>query len=244
MSRKLKSRARAASDESELRADEEVKKLGKEAIDLFSEHVHKLTSGRELDDLIRYDGAEALKSVLDRLEAIAACGVFKSKPAPFDQTARIWRHDIRALSQDEKKLFVSFMLGRMLENAVRKGPSPEPRDIVFLDEAHLYLDDDPENPACACAKEGRKFGLCLICASQAPGHFPEDFASNCATKIVLGLDEMHWDGAKRRMGLERAALEWIIPRRRFVVQMGNVGEARSRYHWTYAPGAVKQEQAA
>jgi DNA helicase HerA-like ATPase len=38
------------------------------------------------------------------------------------------------------------------------------------------------------AKEGRKFGLDLICASQSPGHFSDDFVSNAGTKIILGID--------------------------------------------------------
>lgn len=40
------------------------------------------------------------------------------------------------------------------------------------------------------SKEARKFGLGLICASQSPTHFSEDFISNVGTKIILGLDQM------------------------------------------------------
>jgi hypothetical protein len=38
------------------------------------------------------------------------------------------------------------------------------------------------------AKEARKFGIALLAASQAPGHFSQDFLGNVGTEVLLGLD--------------------------------------------------------
>jgi len=79
------------------------------------------------------------------------------------------------------------------------------------------------------AKEGRKFGLGLVCSSQSPTHFSEDFFSNVATKIVLGVDQMYWDNLVRKMKIESKALQYVKPFHVIGVQMSNKGETRSRF---------------
>ena len=81
------------------------------------------------------------------------------------------------------------------------------------------------------AKEARKFGLGLFAASQSPDHFSEDFLSNVSTKIILGIDQMFWDGSVRKLKLEQKALEWIVPHKRLIMQINNKGETRNRFLW-------------
>ncbi len=227
---------KSADDEEIAKLQDEIAKLGEEAIDLFSTHVREMRNGREFDDLMRYDSRDVLKSVLERLENLQATGIFKSEPPPFDSSAAVWRYDIRALSSDERKLFVQFALERIFRDSVKRGLQQGGlREIIVLDEAHHYLSDDPENIVNVIAKEARKFGVGLFCASQSPTHFSDDFISNVGTKVVLGLDEMFWEGAQRKMRLDRKALEWIVPRRSLIAQMSNAGEARSSFSWVLLP---------
>lgn len=211
------------------KAQKEVEGLAATAVDLFQEHISYIQSGHEMNDLIRYDSKEVLRSVVERLENLEAIGIFKPTPPPFDARNPVWRYDIRSLSPDEKKLFVAFILERLFQAAVERGPVDDVVEVIILDEAHLYLDDDPENITNVLAKEARKFGVALVCASQSPTHFTEDFLSNVGAKIILGLDEMFWEGTIRKMKIQQAALEWIVPHRSLIMQLNNRGETRSRF---------------
>ena len=214
------------------KAQGELKKLGEDAVALYYEYVNSIQTGMELSDLIKYDSKEVMKSVVERLENLNAVGIFKSSAPPFDENNPIWRYDIKALASDEKKLFVSFVLENILAKAVERGVQSDLVDLVILDEAHNFLNDDPENIINIIAKEARKFGVGLFCASQSPTHFSDDFISNVSTKILLGIDQMFWDGSVRKLKLEMDALEWMVPHQKIVLQMNNKGETRNRFIWT------------
>ena len=209
----------------------EIAKLSGEAMDYFKEHMDTMQTGRELDDLIKYDSKEVMKSVVDRLENLHNIGIFRPQRPPFDMNSPIWRYDIKALSTDEKKLFVSFLLEAIFLRATQRGVQDDVVELVILDEAHLFSSDEPDNPVNVIAKEARKFGLGLFAASQSPVHFSDDFISNVATKVVLGIDQMYWDGTVRKLKIEQTALEWIIPHQRMIVQMSNKGENKTRPIW-------------
>ncbi len=228
---RVKAAAKAGDVEERERTQKEIEKLAGEAVDLFREHVSQIQSGRELSDLMRYDSRDVLKSVVERLENLNAVGIFKPTLPPFELRNPVWRYDIRALAADEKKLFVAFVLERIFQAAVARGQVEEIREIIVLDEAHLYLDDDPENIANIMAKEARKFGIALWCASQSPTHFTEDFLSNVGAKIILGLDELFWEGTVRKMKMDQRALQWIVPHRSLIVQLNNKAETRNRFSW-------------
>jgi len=98
----------------------------------------------------------------------------------------VWRYNIRALSMEERKLFVLFSLEEIFARAMQRGQQDEIVEVIVLDEAHIYADDDPDNIINTIAKESRKFGVALICASQSPTHFTDDFVSSVATRSSLG----------------------------------------------------------
>jgi DNA helicase HerA-like ATPase len=187
----------------------------------------------ELIDLIKYDSIDSIKSVVDRLGNLVSCGIFKNKEPIFDPNSDIWRYDIRALTNlDEKKLFVYCLLEEIFLQRVQGGQQDDVVEMIFLDEANLFFNDEADNIINIISKEARKFGLGLCCASQSPTHFSEDFISNVGTKIILGLDQMFWDGSVRKLKIEQQALEWIVPHQKMVVQINNKAELKNRFIWT------------
>jgi len=209
---------------SDEKLESELEKAKQKAIETFADYASSIATGRELDTLMKYDSMDVLKSVIDRLENLDAIGVFRQTPPPFDRNNPVWHYNIRALSMEERKLFVLFRLEEVFAEAMQRGQQRETVEVIVLDEAHIYADDDPDNIINTIAKEGRKFGISLICASQSPTHFTEDFISSVATKIILGIDEMYWRGATTKMRVSEDALAWIRPQKTMLVQLKNRGE--------------------
>lgn len=210
----------------------EFKTAGEEAIQAYTQYIHSIESGMELTDLIKYDSLDTLKSVVDRLSNLVASGIFKNQEPIFDKNSDIWRYDIKALTNlDEKKLFVYFLLEEIFSKRVEAGMQTDVVEMVVLDEANLFFNDESDNIINIIAKEARKFGLGLCCASQSPTHFSEDFISNVGTKIILGLDQMFWDGSVRKLKIEQQALEWIVPHQKMVVQINNKAELKNKFTW-------------
>lgn len=223
---------RATNAEEQAQMEMELQTMADECTNLFRDHLQQLQTGRELSDLIKYDSKDVMKSVVDRLENLYNIGIFRSQKPPFDAQSPIWRYDIRALSSDEKKLFVSFILEAIFLHGSQRGVQNDVVEIIVLDEAHLFLTEEPDNPINVIAKEARKFGLGLFAASQSPTHFSDDFISNVSTKIILGIDQMYWDGTVRKLKMEPKALDWIVPHKSMIIQMSNKGETRNQFIWT------------
>lgn len=217
---------------SDEKLEADIDKAKKKAIESFTAYAESIVTGRELIDVMKYDSTDVLKSVVDRLENLNAIGIFKASPPPFDPDSSIWRYNIKALSMEERKLFVLFRLEEIFSQAVQRGEQDDIVEVIVLDEAHIYADDDPDNIINTIAKEARKFGLALVCASQSPTHFTEDFISSVGTKIILGIDEMYWRGSVAKMRVTEDALGWIKPQRSMLVQMKSRGETKNNWRWT------------
>lgn len=230
--RKYASKTASLTEEEIKKAKEDLEKLGEEAITLYQSYIHSIQTGMELNDIIKYDSREVMKSVVERLENLQAIGIFKQDPPPFDPNSSIWRYDIRSLSMDEKKLFVSFVLETIFQKSMQNGVQDDIVEIIVLDEAHNFLSDSPDDITNVIAKEARKFGVALICASQSPTSFSDDFVSNVGTKIILGIDQMFWDSSMRKLRLEQKALEWIVPHQQILVQINNKAETKNKFSWT------------
>lgn len=234
---KLKKSRSSGGKEADLEAaKKELEVLAEEATTLYREHMSRMVTGHELEDLIKYDSKDVMKSVVDRLENLHSIGIFRPSRPPFDNNNPIWRYDIKALAQDEKKLFVAFILEAIFQRASQRGVQSEVVELIILDEAHLFLTEDPDNPINMIAKEARKFGLGIFCASQSPTHFSDDFLSNVATKIILGIDQMYWDGSVRKLKVDMKALEWIVPQQKILAQVKNRGQAKSNFVYTSLKG--------
>lgn len=219
----------------------DLEKSGAKAIESFSNYVAKIRSGIEIEAVMKYDSVDVLKSVVDRLENLEAIGVFRPTPPPFDPNATVWHYNLRALSMEERKLFVLFRLEEMFMNAVQRGEQDDVVEVAVLDEAHIYMDDDPENILNTISKEARKFGLALVAASQSPMHFPDDFVTTVATKIILGLDESFWVPAARKMRVPEAALKWIRPTQSLLAQLKEKGSSKTEWSWVVTGKAQDAE---
>ena len=208
-------------------------KAKKKAVDTYTEYVESISTGMELSHILKYDSTDVLKTVVDRLENLDAIGIFKPNPPPFDPAKPVWRYDLKALNMEERKLFVLFKLEEIFTAAVQRGGQDAIRDVLILDEAHIYVDDDPDNIINTLAKESRKFGVALVCASQSPTHFTQDFISSVGTKVILGIDEMHWKSAVSKMNVTQEGLTWIRPQKTVLVQTKNKGDSKNNWKWAY-----------
>ena len=62
-------------------------------------------------------------------------------------------------------------------------------------------------------------------------------ATNVATKVVLGVDQMYWDNLVRKMKIDSKLLQYIKPFHVIGVQMSNKGETRSRFTMVRVPNS-------
>lgn len=233
------SAAKAADTEGADKANSQIEVLAGKAIEAFSKHLETLKTGREFEDILKYDSMDVLKGVVDRLENLESIGIFKPTVPPFDPAARIWHYDITALQADEAKLFVWFRLEAIFNMAVQRGEQDDVRDIIVVDEAHRYAStqaSDTTNPLETIALEARKFGVALMGISQSPHHFPEDFLGNVATKLLLGIDEMYWEQSVRKLNITKDTLKFVKPRETLAAQIKSTGSTRNTFQQVVVGG--------
>lgn len=210
---------------------EKIEVAGDKAIASFTEYVNCVKTGKEIKEVLKYESGDTLKSVIGRLESMDAMGIFRPTPPTFDPSSHIRRYDIRALGQgEERKLFVLFHMAQLFEKNSQLGETTTIREVLVLDEAHLYADENPDNPINKIAKEGRKYGIALLCASQSPTHFTDDFIASVSTKVILGIDESYWKSSAAKLNLSLSHFDWIIHQKRMLVQIKAKGNAKST--WT------------
>lgn len=207
---------------------------GQKVIDAVTEYVGSIRTGFELDSLLKYESADVLKSVLDRLHNLKATGIFKSSPPPFTPGATVWRYKLNALSQEEKKMMVLFLMQDLFYGAVQRGEQSDVTEVIVLDELGTYCSTQDENGdgiIGTVAREARKFGLALWAANQSPQNVPDSLTSSVGTKIVLGLDEMYWNAAVNKLRIETKMLAWIQPHHTMAVQLKEKGVTKNRWWW-------------
>ncbi|MEJ8837726.1 DUF5710 domain-containing protein [Ramlibacter sp. AN1133] len=211
-----KSTGRAGQDDPVI-LKEERERAADRAREAFEGFLERCVTGDEIDDLIRYESAQTLKSLLDRLENLKATGVCRSVPPPFDPDELVWRYEIRAYGDAERTIFVETFLNRLLERAMARGEVKGVTDIVVIDEAVRYVVDDSDHIICRLVQEARKFGIALFLISQSPTQFPEQILAGVGTKVILGLDPMYHRLAASKLGLDQKYIEAIKPRQLILV---------------------------
>jgi hypothetical protein len=208
---KVKSTLKRAANEDEEYLQDERDKSAVKAKEAMSNFINRIATGTELDDLIRYESAETLKSLVDRMENLKATGVCRSVPPPYDEREIAWRYGLRAYGDDEKRMFVENLLERILQAAVARGEVDAITDVVIIDEAPKYMVDDSSHVICRIVNEARKFGISLILVAQTPTQFPEQILAGVGCKIILGLDPMFHSMASRKLALDQKFIEKIKP---------------------------------
>lgn len=192
----------------EIEADDaRLASLKAELKDTFANAIDALETGFEIDDFLRYDSADVIKSIVDRLQVLHGSGIFKGSPPPFDETVAVWRYDLSALSQVEQVLFADCLLEDLFIEAKRRGLAGGPDTFVVIDEAHLFVSDEGDHILNRLIKEGRKFGIGVILSSQSFEHFSTDILTSSAVRLVLGVADLQREAMHRKLGLERVTLK-------------------------------------
>jgi hypothetical protein len=164
------------------------------------------------------DGEPTLEEVLGRLEALeqarrvanvtARCrpllemDLFRPAPGYPDLLTQVRRGmviDLHTLSIEAIQLAAgAFVLRKLYKDMFRWGVSDRLRLAIVLDEAHR-LARDVTLPKLM--KEGRKFGIAVIVASQGLADFHPDILSNAGTKVIF---RTNYPDSRRVAGFIRA----------------------------------------
>ncbi|GAW85493.1 conserved hypothetical protein [Bathymodiolus platifrons methanotrophic gill symbiont] len=125
--------------------------------------------------------------------------------------SRLLRIDLSAVSYEanSREILVN-AIGRKLMELARSGNINHTDPLlVFIDEAHQFLNKTVGDEATAIkldsfgniAKEGRKYGLNVVIATQRPRDIPEDVLSQVGSLIVHRLTNYHdQEVVKRAVG--------------------------------------------
>lgn len=221
---KVKNTMRRSASEDEEVLQAERNRAANKAKEAMLNFIDKVATGTELEDLIRYESAETLKSLLDRLDNLKATGVCRSVPPPYDPHELVWRYGLRAYGDDEKRMFVENLLDRIFQAAVARGEVDEITDVIIIDEAPKYMVDDTNHIICRIINEARKFGVALVLVAQSPHQFPEQILAGVGCKIILGLDPMYHRMAATKLALDQKFIEKIQPRKTIFVNQKFKGQ--------------------
>jgi hypothetical protein len=182
--------------------ESQIEKAQDESLAAFEEGMKNIDSGKELEELLMWDSADAIKGLFDRIEALERSGIFQGNPPPFSPEVPIWRYNIKDLSDPEQVLFVEVLLENIFAQAKARGEADGPDTFILLDEAHKFVIEDGDHIINRVVKEARKFGLGVILASQAFVHFSDDLLMSSGLKLVLGCPEMYREPMRRKLGLD------------------------------------------
>lgn len=220
---------------SDVALTEAVDKAGQRAVTSYADYVESVSTGVELENLMKYDSTDVLKSVVDRLENLVGTGLFKNKPLPFSSAAPVWHYQLDALRTEEQKMFVFFRLEELWAQARARGHSDEVRDVFILDEFGRYSTaaQDPDHIINVLARESRKYGIALVVAGQNPEAFSDDLASSIGTKVILGVDESYWRSLTSKMRIEDTLLQWIKLQKTIAVQFKEKGATKNEWRWVH-----------
>ena len=146
---------------------------------------------REEFAFLRVHPSMLFEHELDRAQFVERCiGLTRHKEG-FKQTAQLIILDMNE-APDEVVEVASAVIARLIFDRLRKA---EPRNRapvnLILEEAHRYVAERPSGHAIDAsrvfqriAKEGRKYGLFLIVASQRPSELSKTVLSQCSNYIV------------------------------------------------------------
>lgn len=189
----------------------------------YTSYLDAIATGRELDDLIRYNSTDVLTSVYERFQNLRAIGIYNPVLPPFDPAAPIWRYVIKPLEIPIQRMFVDMVCARIFERAMQRGVQKDLVEIIVLDEGKRYVGETDDDVLNKIANEARKFGLGLWIASQSPAHFTDDFIKATGTILVLGLAVGDTSLAARRLGVDERVLGAIVPQQSALLQIKNKG---------------------
>ncbi|OLU25482.1 hypothetical protein BVH03_17665 [Pseudomonas sp. PA15(2017)] len=224
--RRMKNASQASDDTELAQLDSKLGSIKMRALDGFGTFLERMQSGREFEEVVKYNSKDVLLSVINRLENLQAIGIFNSNPPPFGN-ARIRRYNIKPLAQseDELRMFVHFRLQAIIREEMQRGEAHgRIRRLVVVDECVLFNDESRSNPINVIATQMRKFGLALLQAGQSPTHMSEEFLSSAGTLLLLNLSPTIWDSAARRLKIDQKMLQYLQPQHTGAVRLTEKGQ--------------------
>jgi hypothetical protein len=219
----LSKRGAALSEAERMELISGLDKAKEKAGQAYGSYLDAISTGRELDDLIRYNSTDVLTSVYERFQNLRAIGIYNPVLPPFDPQAPVWRYVIKPLEIPVQRMFVDMVCARIFERAMQRGIQNDLVEVIVLDEGKRYVTDEEDNILNKIANEARKFGLGLWIASQTPAHFSDDVLKATGTILVLGLSEADTNLAARKLGIDANLLAGIIPQQTALIQVKNKG---------------------
>jgi hypothetical protein len=180
-----------------------------------AEKSYCVTLMTRIEDMLRAPELACLFQPAGKLSLTSALEQFLGDP-----DKHILRLSLRFLPfAHNAREIVANAVGRHLLALARDGRFREKPLLVFLDEAHQFLDKSlgDENTKYALdafeliAKEGRKFGLTICIATQRPRDIPEGVLSQMGTLIVHRLiNEKDREVVERASGdIDRSAAAFL-----------------------------------
>ena len=197
-------------------ADQKTKCIGS-----YRDAINAITTGREIDDILKYKSADTISGVYQRIELLNSAGIFRARAPDFGK-AKVRVHQIKNLSDEQQVLLVKIRLRQIFDQLKTQGIVPQGtiRRIIYLDEAHKYFDHkDKSDIIHIIAKEGRKFGVALWLASQDPTEFPESFLTNCGALFITGISTVYWKATEAKLHLKPDSLKWVRPKEEMAVKL-------------------------
>lgn len=213
----------ALGEEEKAKLTEALDKAKEKASDAYNSYLEAIVTGRELDELIRYNSQDVLTSVYERFQNLRAIGIYNSIAPPFDREKPIWQYEIKPLEISVQSMFVDLVCNRLFERALHRGVQPDVIELIVLDEAKRFAGETSDDIVNKIANEARKFGLGMWVFGQSPDHFPDDLIKATATIIVLGLAEADNKLAARKLGVDESMLSSIVPQKTALIQVKNKG---------------------
>lgn len=206
----------------ELKMDE----LKTKALDAYANFIQRMETGKEVEDMLKYNSVETLNGILRRIDLLNSAGIFNANPPPFGG-ARVKVHQMKALTREQQILFARLRLREIFEQRKSEGAMTRPglKHVIFLDEAHKYFVEDSDDIINVIAKEARKFGIALWCASQQPTEFPESFLTNCGATVLLGIHASFWLGSIKKLRISEDQLKSIRAKDVLAIKLQKDGEA-------------------
>jgi hypothetical protein len=208
-------------------AEEKLHNAKDQAIQAYACFVQSIQIGQEWSEQSRYQNADTLRALHERLSELNSIGIFRAAPPVWTSNLRV--HQIGALRDDERRLLVYTHCAAILRACMDAGQSTRLRRLIFLDEGHALLDDDGHSPLNRIVKEGRKFGLGLAIGSQSPSHFSADVLVNTATVIVTGLEAADREFAARKLNAPPELLKAVKPKAVVAVKLKRNGESEDGF---------------
>lgn len=196
-----------------------------------------LQTGREFDDIIKYDSPDVLKGLMDRLEELNSSGIFQANRPDF-RGSNVRVHAIKALSNDQQQLFVRMRLQSIFDRRKAEGATEtgvELRHVIFLDEGHKFFGKADDDIVNVIAREARKFGIGLWVASQSPADFPKSFLSNVGMTMLLGIHPMYWTPTLSMLRTSERTLQGIRAKEVMAVRMQTEGQANPPFRHVAVP---------